>query len=1461
MSEADIEQQQARRKATIDGNKKKQKEQAERDRPKADFFRRPITRQPLNTAGDERNSSSNNNNINDSDNSSGNDEDRTPVNEAEGGEQRGDEIHNNNESEEQDQSEVVVINSTTPRLVTPEDVTATLDIDEEEDNHQDDDCDEDEDDGNKKQQSKEEGVMREVLRAVQQRIKYEESKTFPALQTKWMLEYVRERQWSIPKQDIPAIVRKLGLQHDRNLFKYYYTRLDVWLPDLQYGHMPCCVNCKNNCAVGVHAYPSHPGRMVVNQTENYYILTRRYICNDCKKEKDRLKTIAKNAATAAANVEVEVAEVKLQTTFLGWDRRILPLFPDGIGKEFPAFLTKRAGVDLSIIDLMRPLVNKSIRPEAFSELLLELHTKEWTRRYIKYERDVARKDRLAPGFAKTAPLFSDFSNKDFYDGKVPTPKYIKHVYNLYHDTISEHLAKEVKKRPTEMLYWDVSYKTAKRVNLHNGEQIFKGLVTGMNELGEVRIQFHIHTDSHDQMTGALEAFKATNNVLGMEDPKYFVTDNPKADAAFITAVFDSLQQQQQQLNTQRTDTAHVPLLDNYSDANVKVLSTAQEVNFAITSMCDVARGKVIGLDAEWSVVMNRHGHVTETGKIALIQISYIDGDDKITTLLVRTNKMAKLPHMLESLLTGETFKMVGVNVSADIIKIGRDFDINRIKQNKQQKDRSNVINLGPFACARDVVQSGSVSLQHLCELVLKERLDKATNIRLSSWDQCRLTDDQVRYAALDAIVSLKIFLKLNDMPDLTRRYKMDDVSAGDKVDLVPMYGSVSCMATRAATGIIVNVDRCESPNDVTPRFVKAGSETVAIKLVTIYSTGFKIPEYTYQPSGSRVSPATLSHFVEGCCIVVPVHMLKHHVSSDHVRSTPADPSRPLSILNVTAPAEDGTSQAQKEAADTDVECLDEDDDADEDVRRNSLTEETISMQDIELIRAAAEQSESAQSVVNLFPCEGLSASPSPTAIVDNFSSVLGDAFHAMKRHITPMHHEAKKTFFVALREAFLVWNKEKLEELKGHLREEGRSEEEIEKKMLFTSSSFTDCVDRYIPPPSLLYFRVRAVFVLFGKLVDSKTKKPLFNAKAWKCANNVLDEILLGYYSDPPGVQWYTKRLKKDGTVATNKYGMELFDCSRGTNRVESFHKDLITTWGTWPMGLEMSTKVLAEKRHRHNHRVSEKRRDNFPKIGHYDTWEVDELQLLVYKNRGFLLFPHWSNSSEYVSTDETFDVVALQSKGVQQALEDRCQVIAPLPKLSRDLQFQCNAMGTPLPFLPFSTTEERMKFSEYVHSLPSPLSANDDKKAAVDWCAFVDGTNIMPKLPCHFRTYIRKWDSNLRSKDLFERSKSGRQKLAELNSIEHAVTITAPVPLPPSMPQPKPGAMHNQSYTIVANNAIGQVPLLTTRKRKIGERGKDAEGTKRKPRRCILCVEKGGPNFETCSGRWPRGKCQHFSV
>ena len=41
-------------------------------------------------------------------------------------------------------------------------------------------------------------------------------------------------------------------------------------------------------------------------------------------------------------------------------------------------------------------------------------------------------------------------------------------------------------------------------------------------------------------------------------------------------------------------------------------------------------------------------------------------------------------------------------------------------------------------------------------------------------------------------------------------------------------------------------------------------------------------------------------------------------------------------------------------------------------------------------------------------------------------------------------------------------------------------------------------------PPWKLYFRVRAVFEIFGTKIDLKNNKPLFNKDAWVKAKNIL---------------------------------------------------------------------------------------------------------------------------------------------------------------------------------------------------------------------------------------------------------------------------------------------------------------------------------------------------------------------
>ena len=118
---------------------------------------------------------------------------------------------------------------------------ATLDAEDDEDNC--DDCDDDDDEdgdnnnNNTTKQPSKEGVMRQVLRAIQECIKYKESGAFPALGTTWMLEYLKSHSWCIYRCDVPIIAKKLKPNHNIQLFKYYYTKLIVWMPHLQFGHM------------------------------------------------------------------------------------------------------------------------------------------------------------------------------------------------------------------------------------------------------------------------------------------------------------------------------------------------------------------------------------------------------------------------------------------------------------------------------------------------------------------------------------------------------------------------------------------------------------------------------------------------------------------------------------------------------------------------------------------------------------------------------------------------------------------------------------------------------------------------------------------------------------------------------------------------------------------------------------------------------------------------------------------------------------------------------------------------------------------------------------------------------------------------------------------------------------------------------------------------------------------------
>lgn len=257
-----------------------------------------------------------------------------------------------------------------------------------------------------------------------------------------------------------------------------------------------------------------------------------------------------------------------------------------------------------------------------------------------------------------------------------------------------------------------------------------------------------------------------------------------------------------------------------------------------------------------------------------------------------------------------------------------------------------------------------------------------------------------------------------------------------------------------------------------------------------------------------------------------------------------------------------------------------------------------------------------------------------------------DGFHVLSRVKVPEKHELKKAIKIAFMKALYSYDEMKLQEVIATLKSNGWTDREITSTLYYRPGFFSKRVERTCLQ---LYFRVRAVIVTFASKLNSKSGKPLFNGEAFKQWNNILNEILLGYYSDPPDHSFYSFDLDSEGWPKQDKYGLQIIRSTRGTSYVENVHRQYSATFDNIA-GVELATALLDERAHRHNINVQTLRVANYPKFGHYDTWLVDKAHL-VRQNHRVNLFTGWSNASDYRDTNESFVMVALHSETLQEAL------------------------------------------------------------------------------------------------------------------------------------------------------------------------------------------------------------------
>lgn len=152
---------------------------------------------------------------------------------------------------------------------------------------------------------------------------------------------------------------------------------------------------------------------------------------------------------------------------------------------------------------------------------------------------------------------------------------------------------------------------------------------------------------------------------------------------------------------------------------------------------------VYGFDMEWPVTYNN-----KSMKTALIQIC----TDYSTCYLFHVYHIIKLPSIFVKLINHPRVRWSGVFIKNDFLKLARDFNID------VSGALNHIVDLGTYTNkVLDLDLSTRWSMANLVQQLLKKNVNKDANVRMSSWENTHLDENQCMYAATDAFVSLILY--------------------------------------------------------------------------------------------------------------------------------------------------------------------------------------------------------------------------------------------------------------------------------------------------------------------------------------------------------------------------------------------------------------------------------------------------------------------------------------------------------------------------------------------------------------------------------------------------------------------------------------------------------------------------------------------------------------------------------
>lgn len=538
-------------------------------------------------------------------------------------------------------------------------------------------------------------------------------------------------------------------------------------------------------------------RRMVSHHQNAAVVCREYVCHTCEARGD-------------------------PHVFRGWDPDSIKHLPRFIQETIPFICTRKTCISLDLLhDLNRWIMGNGTY-NGFRDGLVEEHAKQFVHKmsiYYMYH-SWAHSHGVLTSPRELPKFWQDQNDPNGYADYVPSAHTLQKFHLEWLERRDEFETAVQQSVGGTILAADMSHKITKLIFVNGNVKAFYGLLTVMNEHGQVVGWWLAKTGAHNELREAMQSLDQRYRLHGFVLPALFYTDKAIADKHFLTDVFPSLQDDdvhpgpaaEQELvegghRAQTVNALSRLILPHdrlptiiYSEDSAALDECIQQIRALLADL----HSNVIGLDLEWD--FPRAGGTREP--IALIQVATQDGHTWLFHVAKwnlqeldaqeldghgRSRRKRKLPQSLKELLEDRTIIKAGSNIRNDRTLLNQDFNVNLA-------DHQEFVDLAAHAIQHGVI-SHRMNLHDLVNVVLKRAISKDNRVRRSVWSSRNgLSNEQVQYAALDAYASVLVYAVVEATGDPVHRPapRKQELVGGQRV-----YLYTHDRSTKLATGTVV----------------------------------------------------------------------------------------------------------------------------------------------------------------------------------------------------------------------------------------------------------------------------------------------------------------------------------------------------------------------------------------------------------------------------------------------------------------------------------------------------------------------------------------------------------------------------------------------------------------------------------------------------------------------------------